>query len=87
VVSAKVPRGTNGGKGAIDIRMLKKLMEYAVIAALVAVVVIGITSPLGANVGKLFATVAGMIERRPFFCHDEARPDASCAGIAQRLHP
>lgn len=36
-------------------------LEYAVIAALVAVVVIGSISLLGANVSKLFSTVASSI--------------------------
>jgi pilus assembly protein Flp/PilA len=56
-----------------EIRMLRKVtailgdekgvsaLEYAVIAALVAVVVIGSISLLGPNVSKLFSTVASTI--------------------------
>jgi pilus assembly protein Flp/PilA len=56
-----------------EIHMLKRLiailgdesgvsaLEYAVIAALVAVVVIGSISLLGTNVSKLFSTVASSI--------------------------
>jgi pilus assembly protein Flp/PilA len=62
-----------GEKEPTGIRILKRLMEilgdergvsaleYAVIAALVAVVVIGSISLLGTNVSKLFSTVAGSI--------------------------
>jgi len=46
-------------------------LEYAVIAALVALVVIAIVSPLGPNVGKLFTAVPGAIEAQPFFCRDD----------------
>jgi len=80
----------------IEIRMLKKLtailgdergvsaLEYAVIAALVAVVVIGSVSLNGTDVSKLFSRVASTIEARPF-CHAEAAADADCAGTARRL--
>jgi len=61
--------------------------EYAIIAALVALVVIGIVSPLGANLGMLFSTVARTIEAQPFFCREENGPETDCTRNARRPGP